>query len=119
MTTKHTPNHNELIGAYCKLYGKYGVYVDLHHNAMDTVESFTARLDSDFPLWWEYWETIRDVALDAMFNNVVIFLCNTEEDMWNTYRKIRGGNGLPGDPTPGKFYACTYAPNGDMLTENT
>lgn len=120
MIIKHTPNHNELIGAYCKLHGKYGVYVDLYYDTqLDTVESFTARVETDFPLWWEYWDILRDVAIDGMMNHTVVFLCDTEDEMWGTYRKIRGEDGLPGDPTPGRFYACTYNPKGSVLSENT
>ncbi|WOL31332.1 hypothetical protein [Microcoleus phage My-WqHQDG] len=50
---------------------------------------------------------------------MAVFLSDTPEEMEAVYDRVRGDDGLPGDPTPGRFYACTYNPEGRILTENT
>lgn len=120
MITMSTPDWDKLASAYCKAHGKWGVCVNLHYDIHNhTWDTFRAALDSDLPLWCEYWATPEQVLMAAINEYPAIFLCDTEEEMMAVYHKVRGQDGLPGDPTPGRFYASTYTPDGTGLTENT
>lgn len=119
MIKKEEPDTYDLLGAYCKVKGKWAVCVWLGYEDLDTPESFEARVKGDLPLWNEYWDSIADVAMTAINVGIVVFLADTEEEMMSVYHKVRGDDGLPGDPIVGSIYACTYDPEGNMLTENT
>ena len=119
MIKKEEPSTYDLLSAYCKVKGKWAVGVWLSYWDDDTLESFEARINSDLPLWADYWKTIRDVAMTTINAEIVVFLCDTEEEMMSVYHKVRGDDGLPDDKRPGSLYACTYDPDGNGLTENT
>lgn len=119
MITMKAPDTYELLSAYCKVQGKWAVCVWLGYDGDETPGSFEYRVERDLLLWREYWDTIADVAITAINVGVVVFLSDTEEEMRTAYDKVRGHDGVPGDHTPGDFYACTFNPNGEILTENT
>lgn len=119
MIKLETPDTYDRLSAYCKVKGKWAVCVWLGYGDDETRESFEARIKADLPLWGEYWDTIGDVAITAITVGIVIFLADTYEEMMSVYHKVRGDDGLPGDPRAGSLYACTYDPEGNGLTENT
>ncbi len=119
MAIMKTPSTFDLLSAYCKVQAKWAVVVWLHYGDTDTPETFRPVVESGLPLWPDYWDTIADVAITAILEGMVVFLSDTQEEMETVYDRVRGKDGLPGDPTPGRFYACTYAPDGTGLTENT
>lgn len=119
MITMSTPDTYDRLSAYCKVKGKWAVCVWLGYGDDETPESFESKVRSDLPLWNDYWDTMADVALTAINVGIVVFLADTEGEMMSVYHQVKGDDGIPDDPTPGDIYACTYGPDGVMLTENT
>jgi hypothetical protein len=117
-----TPTNIDLVGAYCRVHGKYGVCVyldwDLEGTAAQDVHNTEALLN-DLPLWRDYWATAHHVVMTAINDNMVVFLTDTKEEHWQVYNQIRGDDGLPNDPTPGNLYCITFGPDGEWITENT
>ncbi|WOL31333.1 hypothetical protein [Microcoleus phage My-WqHQDG] len=58
MITMKTPNTFDLLSAYCKVQAKWAVVVWLDYEDTDTPETFRPRVESDLPLWSDYWNTI-------------------------------------------------------------
>jgi len=80
----------DLIEAYCKLKDKWGVCVHLGYDPdEDTPETYDKVIETDLPLWPEYWSSKGDVRLHSLAYGHALFLTDTEEECMSIYCKVR------------------------------